>query len=49
MDIITYAAAVKRAKKLINEHIHDLPIATEESLGAVMIGEGLNVTNSGTV
>ena len=48
-NVLTYAAAVKKAKKLIDEHIHDLPIATENKLGAVIIGENLSITAEGVV
>ena len=49
MDIVTYAIAVGKARKLIDEHLAHLPIATREKLGAVIIGENLNVTNQGIV
>lgn len=47
MDIVTYAAAVKKAKGLIDEHIHDLPVASENTLGAVMVGDNLGITQAG--
>lgn len=49
MDVVTYAAAVKKAKQLIDEHVADLPVATEETLGAVIVGDNLNVTQQGVV
>lgn len=47
MDIVTYALAVNKAKKLIDEHISDLPVATEDSLGAVIVGDNLSITQAG--
>jgi hypothetical protein len=49
MDIVAYAAAVKKAKTLIDEHISDLPIATETKPGAVVVGQNLQITNSGVL
>ena len=47
MDVVTYAIAVGKAKQLIDEHIHDLPVASADSLGAVMVGENLSITQTG--
>lgn len=47
MDVVTYAAAVGKAKSLIDEHIHDLPIASKSKLGAVMIGDSLDISGTG--
>lgn len=47
MDIVTYKKAVKKAKQMIDEHIRDLPVATEETLGAVKVGDGLSITQDG--
>ena len=49
MDIVTYAAAVKKAKSMIDEHVADLPVATENNLGAIIVGKNLSVTNEGVV
>jgi len=48
-NVVTYAAAVKKAKKLIDEHIRDIPPATDHSLGGVIVGESLAVTGEGVL
>ncbi len=48
-NVITYAAAVKKAKKLIEEYIHDIPVATDHSLGGVIVGENLDITPQGVL
>ena len=49
MDMVTYMFTVKKAKKLIDEHLQNLPIATEDALGAVMVGGNLSITDSGVL
>lgn len=49
MDVITYAAAVKKAQKMIEEQMEHLPIADEDTLGVIMVGDGLDVTNAGVL
>lgn len=46
-NVLTYAAAVKKAKKLIEEYVHDIPIATKDSVGVVMVGDNLDITPEG--
>ena len=48
MDIVTYAAAVKKAKRLIDE-IEQIEPATPSKLGGIKVGSNLSVTNDGTV
>ena len=49
MDVVTYAAAVRKAKKIIDYEIEHLPPATTEHIGGVIIGSNLTVTNDGIV
>lgn len=50
MDIVTYGAAVKKAKAMIDEiAIQGIPTASAEILGGVRVGSGLSVLPDGTL
>ena len=50
MDIIAYAAAVKKAKSMIDEMaLQGVPIATTEIVGGIRVGDGLTILPDGTL